>query len=274
MRPAQDPSYILEVGAGYWKSKVLLTAVGLGVFTLLGHREMTGEELGKALGLHPRGIWDFFDALVALGFLHREGDGPAGRYRNTPTATRSLDKSSPAYIGGILEMWEDRSYKFWGDLGQALKTGEPQNEIKHNQRPIFEVLYEDQSKLEQFVAAMAGISRGNFQAFAEKFDFSRYKTLCDVGGASGQLSVPVARQHPHMNCTSFDLPQVEPIARRAIERGASWPDSSGVRRLFQRFVASGGRHHDGDDSARLESREENASYSPCRRTAHSSRLRT
>ena len=28
---------------------------------------MAGEELGSELGLHPRGIWDFFDALVALG---------------------------------------------------------------------------------------------------------------------------------------------------------------------------------------------------------------
>lgn len=218
MSAAPDPSYILEVGAGYWKSKVLLAAVGLGVFTSLGDRAMTGEELGQKLGLHPRGVWDFFDALLALGFLDREGDGPTGRYRNTEAAARFLDQNSPSYIGGILEMWEARSYRFWGDLGDALKTGAPQNEIKHNQRPIFEVLYEDQAKLAQFIGAMDGISRGNFQAFAEKFDFSKYKTLCDVGGASGLLSVLVARQHPHLRCTSFDLPQVEPIARKAIER--------------------------------------------------------
>jgi predicted O-methyltransferase YrrM len=218
MRTAQDPSYILEVGAGYWKSKVLLTAVGFGVFTLLGTREMTGEELGRELGLHHRGIWDFLDALVALGFLDRKGNGSDGHYRNTPSSAQFLDKSSPAYIGGILEMWEDRSYQFWGDLGEALKTGKAQNEIKHNQRPIFEVLYEDQAKLEQFVGAMAGISYGNFQAFAEKFDFSKYKTLCDVGGASGQLSVLVARQHPHINCISFDLPQLEPIASKTIAK--------------------------------------------------------
>jgi predicted O-methyltransferase YrrM len=38
-----------------------------------------------------------------------------------------------------------------------------------------------------------------------------------VGGATGQLSIIVANQHPHMRCTSFDLPVVEPIARRRIE---------------------------------------------------------
>ena len=51
-------------------------------------------------------------------------------------------------------------------------------------------------------------------ALAEKFDFSKYETLCDVGGATGQLSIIVANRHPHMRCTSFDLPVVEPIAKR------------------------------------------------------------
>ncbi len=65
--------------------------------------------------------------------------------------------------------------------------------------------------------AMAGISMGPFQALAEKFDFSKYETLCDVGGATGQLSIIVANRHPHLRCTSFDLPVVEPIAKRRIE---------------------------------------------------------
>jgi len=65
--------------------------------------------------------------------------------------------------------------------------------------------------------AMAGISLGPFSALAEKFDFSKYETLCDAGGATGQLSIIVANRHPHMRCTSFDLPVVEPIAARNIE---------------------------------------------------------
>jgi len=63
---------------------------------------------------------------------------------------------------------------------------------------------------------MAGISAGNFQAFAEKFDCSKYKTLTDVGGATGLLSMLVAKQHPHMTCTSTDLPEATEIAKRKI----------------------------------------------------------
>ena len=187
MTGAIDPSRILETGFGFWESKVLLTAVELELFTKLGDQSLTGESLGGMLDLHPRGIWDFFDALVALGFLSRDGVGPTALYSNTEETGLFLDKNKPSYIGGILEMLNDRLYRFWNDLGAALKTGKPQNEIKHNQKPMFEVLYEDLPRLEQFMGAMRGISIGNFQAFAQKFDFSNYETLCDVGGATGLL---------------------------------------------------------------------------------------
>jgi precorrin-6B methylase 2 len=54
--------------------------------------------------------------------------------------------------------------------------------------------------------------------FSQKFDFAKYKTLCDVGGATGQLSCMVAAANPHMSCISFDLPKVAPIATRKIEQ--------------------------------------------------------
>ena len=62
----------------------------------------------------------------------------------------------------------------------------------------------------------SGLSRINFEAFAEKFDFSRFKTHCDVGGATGLLSIEVAKKHSHLKCISFDLPAVEPVATKSI----------------------------------------------------------
>jgi precorrin-6B methylase 2 len=218
MNNISDPSRIIEVGFGFFSSKVLLTAVKLEVFTLLADRSMTGEELGAVLSFHPRGIYDFFDSLVALGFLDRDGKGTTGQYRNTEATAQFLDKNQPEYIGSILEMSNDRLFKHFSDLAPALKTGEPQNETNYGQQPFFEAVYADPSRLEQFIDAMSGLSRGNFQAFVAKFNFSNYKTLCDVGGAAGLLSELVAKQHPHIQCLTFDLPQVEPIARRSIER--------------------------------------------------------
>jgi hypothetical protein len=211
-----SPARILEVGSAFWPSKVLLSAVELGLFSALGDRALTGDELQSALGLHARANPDFFDALVALRFLDRDGDGPGARYRNTPETAAFLDRKSPQFVGGFLEMLNARLYRFWGDLTEALRTGRPQNEIKHTGKGMFEELYSKPERLEQFIDAMSGISTGNFQALAEKFDFSRYQTLCDVGGSAAVLSMSVARRHPHMKCTSADLPVVTEIAQRKI----------------------------------------------------------
>jgi SAM-dependent methyltransferase len=201
---------------GYWPSKTLLSAVELELFTHLASESLTGEELGARLGLHPRATYDFLDALVALRLLDRDGDGPEARYRNTPETAAFLDKRSPSYVGGILEMSNARLYRFWGDLTEALRTGRPQNEIKHTGTPFFEELYSDPDRLEQFMNAMAGISLGNFHALAEKVDFARYRTVCDVGGATGQLCTILAQRHPHLRCISYDLAVVAPIAERAV----------------------------------------------------------
>ena len=212
-----DPSHIMEVGMGFFGSRTLLTAVELELFTHLGTGKMTGAQIAGRLGLHERAVPDFPDALVALGLLRRDGDGPEALYGNTIETAVFLDKESPQYIGGILEMAGDRLYGFWGSLTEALKTGKPQTEIKETGEPVFAKLYSAPERLEQFMNAMAGVSAGNFRALAQKFDFSRYKTLCDAGGATGQLACAVAAENPHMHCISADLPAVEPIAKRCIE---------------------------------------------------------
>ena len=206
----------MQIASGCWPARTLQVAVKLGLFTVLGNGGMTAEQIRVALGLHARAVPDFPDALVALKLLERDGEGVAAIYRNTPETATFVNRASPAYLGGIVEMMHDRLYPFWSDLDEALKTGQPQTEAKHTGKSLFEELYADPARLEQFMAAMSGASTGNFMALAGKFDFSRYQTLCDVGGAEGMLSMMVARAQPHMRCTSADLPPVEPIARKKI----------------------------------------------------------
>jgi O-methyltransferase domain/Dimerisation domain len=211
-----DPSHILETATAFWGSKVLLTAVELGLFTALGDGKRSASQLGETLGLHPRGTYDFFDALVALGFLDRDGDGPEGKYANTPQTAAFLNKNSPRYIGGLPEMLNSRLFGFWNHLGTALRTGKPQNEAKHGGTSIFEALYADPATLAQFLDAMTGFQAANFELLAEKFDFSRYTTVSDVGGALALLSRIVGARYSHLSFTSVDLPAVVPLAQKRI----------------------------------------------------------
>ena len=217
MNEQLDPSRIMQTATAFWASKVLLTAVELDLFTTLGDGAMSAPQLGKVLGLHDRGTYDFFDALVALKFLNRDGDGPQAKYKNTPETAAFLNKKSGAYIGGLPEMLNARLFGFWNNLGTALKTGQPQNEVKHGGKSIFEELYSDPGKLNQFLDAMTGFQAANFALLSEKFDFSKYKTVCDVGGALALLSRVVGTRHQHLRFSSFDLPPVAPLAQKQIE---------------------------------------------------------
>jgi hypothetical protein len=212
-----DPTRLLETAVAFWPSKVLLTAVELDLFTLLAERPLNAGELEEKLQLRSRATRDFLDALVALKFLERDGDGPGGRYRNTAETAAFLSRGSPAYIGGFMAMLNTRLFGFWNSLGEALHTGKAQNEVKTLGKPVFESLYADPQRLDGFLQAMSGIQVGNFTVLAEKFDFSRYHTLTDVGGALALLSRIVAARHPHLLCTSFDLPPVAPLAQAQVD---------------------------------------------------------
>lgn len=214
---ALDPGHIMQTSTAFWASKVLLTAVEFDLFTVLDDKAMTAEDLGESLGIHPRGTYDFLDALLASGFLEREGKGPKAHYKNTANTNAFLNKNSEMYIGGMPEMLNNRLFGFWNNLGDALKTGQPQNEIKHEGKPMFEELYSDHARLGQFLDAMTGFQAANFQILGQKFQFNKYKTVSDIGGATGLLSRIIASQHPHLSFTTFDLPPVAPHAQKHID---------------------------------------------------------
>jgi hypothetical protein len=202
-----SPESILQVGMGFWASKTLLSAVELELFTHLAGHPQGLETLRARLGLHARSARDFLDALVALGFLHRTDEV----YRNTAATDAFLDKHKPSYIGGILEMANARLYRFWGDLTEALRTGEPQNESKHGGTPLFQELYGDPERLEQFAAAMTGVSRGVNVELARRFPWADVATFADIGTAQGDTAVQIALAHPHLTGYGFDLPPLAPV---------------------------------------------------------------
>lgn len=207
MSPPVTPDHILQVGLGFWASKTLLSAVEMEVFTAIERQPGTLADLQGRLGLHPRSAADFLDALVALGFLTRDDRV----YRNTPASALFLDKAKPSYIGGILEMANHRLYPFWNGLTAGLRTGLPQNEMKGGSPAFFTELYADPARLKEFLRAMTGVSHGANLAIAAKFPWARHRTFVDVGTAQGDLAVQVARAHPHLRGTGFDLAEVGPI---------------------------------------------------------------
>ena len=201
-----SPDKILQTGFAFWASRTLLTAVEMDVFGVIAECPLELDALSQRLGLHRRSARDFLDTLVALGFLQRDEDGV---YDNAADADAFLDPAKPGYIGGILEMSGRRLYGFWDKLGVALRTGAPQNEAAAHP-DFFAELYADPQRLDGFLRAMTGVSRGANLAIAKQFPWHNYDTFADVGTAQGDLAVQIAKANPHLRGVGFDLPQVKP----------------------------------------------------------------
>lgn len=214
MNEHPTPDSIFQVGLAFWPSKILLSAVEMELFTDLAKAPQPLDSLQGRVGLHPRAARDFLDSLVALGFLQRR----EGKYSNTPATDLFLDKHKPSYVGGILEMANQRLYGHWTHLTEALRTGLPQNEVRNGGGSIFEAIYADPARLKGFLAAMTGISHGGNLAIASKFPWDRYKTFADAGTAQGDLAVQIALAHPHLSGIGFDLAEVGPIFEEYAER--------------------------------------------------------
>ena len=213
MHDPPTPEKILQTGMAFWASKTLLSAVEIGVFTELAHGPASLGPLSQRIGLHSRSARDFLDALVALGFLKRED----GCYRNTPEADLFLDRNKLSYVGGILEMANHRLYPFWGQLTEALRTGQPQNECKTGGTGLFETLYADPGRLEEFLSAMTGVSHASNSMIARVFPWKNYQTFVDIGTAQGDLAAQIALANPHLRGRGFDLPEVAPVFQQHAE---------------------------------------------------------
>jgi Dimerisation domain/O-methyltransferase domain len=208
------PDAIMQLGHAFWGSRALLSAVELDLFSELADAgALETEALCGRLGLHPRGARDFLDALVALGVLERQ----EGRYRNTPAAELFLDRSKPSYAGGALEIAATRLWALWGSLTDALRSGQPQNEIKTG-GSLFEAIYSDPDKLRGFLRAMTGVSAGAARALASAFPWAHYGTVIDVGGAEGCVPVQLALAHEHLRGGVFELPEVGPFIEEFVAR--------------------------------------------------------
>ena len=206
MNTPPDAYRIEQIAFGFMASKVLFSAIELGLFTELAKGPLDAEDIRKCLELHPRSVRDFLDALVALGMLERR----AGIFSNTSETDFYLDRAKATYIGSFFEMWNVRGYPFWGSLSEALRTGKPQNELKGGE-DSFTAVYAKSDRLRLFLCSMTGHSLPSAMAIARQFPWDKYRTFADIGTAEGCLPIQVTLANPRLVREGFDLPMVRPF---------------------------------------------------------------
>jgi hypothetical protein len=208
-----SPDGLLSTAFAFRQSQVLLAAVALGVFPALRSGALPLDALVNKLALHGRGARDFLDALVSLDLLARDANG---HYHNVPACAAYLDPDQSTYVGGVLEYLSGSNYQAWSGLAAALKSGAPQaGPSAAGGYPSF---YQEPARLESFLTGMTAGSLLPARALAESFPWRDYASVTDIGAAQGCAPVVLAQAHPHLTGGGFDLPIVEPVFNRYVER--------------------------------------------------------
>ena len=195
------PDEIIQLGINFRTAKAVLTAVDLGLFSVLHSSPATEEEIRQRLELHGRGLADFLHLLVALGLLEEDGD----IFRNAPSVDRHLVRGQPSYIGGLLQMANDSLYPTWGKLTDALRTGRAQMVKRDYSNAI------NDPHFVQFVHAMDALTNILGPELVKAVDWSSCSSVLDVGGCRGNIAGQIVKAHPGLVGHVFDLPQLEPF---------------------------------------------------------------
>jgi 3-hydroxy-5-methyl-1-naphthoate 3-O-methyltransferase len=222
-----SPSSIMQMATGFWVSKTLMTAIELGVFTKISayhNQSMTLKEFQNIIGVEEiRPAEAFTTALVSLGLLkvNKNNNGEKA-FANSEVSSKFLDKTKSTYIGDVIAMFDERSYKSWDKLLEALKTNKPIGEEQGGDiESIFDKARSNQEveQVQKFTHAMHGISIGPAMALAKNVDFSNHKKMMDIGGGSGVYAIQVVTNiHNNMSAVVLDSKPVCQVAAQYIQQ--------------------------------------------------------
>jgi SAM-dependent methyltransferase len=205
--PVARARAVIRLNTAYFQTKVLQSAVELGVFDLLADGPATVETLQEKLAVQHRLTRDFLDALVGLELLERDG----AEYRNSGLAGEFLVTGRPTYLGGTCAQHAKLHYHAWGRLTEALRDGHAKSAVAAQGSTAYPEYYRDLDKARQVMTHMDAHNGFTADELARRLDWSGYTTFTDVGGARGNVAARIARAHPHLRGAVVDLPALRPL---------------------------------------------------------------
>ena len=194
---------VLEDVRGFLKSRVILTAADLDLFTRLNKGQATADNLAEEFECDQRCLTRLLDCLVALELLSKQDSFYRTSERGSLLSTEHPDTELPMVLH-LNGLWET-----WSGLTETVKTG-----TNPKRKPVSE---RGNDSLEAFIGAMHVIGRGLSKEIADSYDLSPFKRVLDIGGATGTYIMAFLEKNPGMTAVLFDLPDVIPMAEKRLK---------------------------------------------------------
>jgi hypothetical protein len=192
-----------------WITKPIHVATELGIADLLKNGPVSIDTLAKKTDTHAPTLYRLLRALSAVGIFAETKERLFGL---TPLAQCLLSDALRPAAKMFLSNWHDKA---WDSLAYTVRTGNPGFDHAFG-KPAFQWL-EENSEQRIVMDQGQGIKAIGFaKAVMETYDFTPFRSICDVGGGQGAFLMQILSNYPDIEGVVADLPGAIPSAKKVI----------------------------------------------------------
>ena len=214
-KPDGDPADSLSrLVGGFWIAGALYVMTKLGVADCLDQEPLRSEDLALMTDTHAPSLYRVLRALTSVAVLREDENGYF-----TLTAVGQLLRSDTLESRRSFVLGElgGASAQAWEDVLSSVKTGRPAQGAKSA-----DSLWRDEEESLGDEARVGGTAARLRAAILRGYNFSRVKTIVDVGGGDGIFLAFLLQAYGPLHGVVFDSPRkVEAAQHRVATEGVA-----------------------------------------------------
>jgi hypothetical protein len=194
-----------------WITKPIYVISELGIADLMCDGPQSVEALAEKTYTHAPTLFRILRALSSVGvFVETE----ARVFGLTPLGQCLFSNALRPIARMFLSEWHDKA---WNGLSHTVRTGEPGFDHIFG-KPSFEWFEENPVERSILDEGQGKKAIGFAKAVIETYDFSDFKSICDIGGGQGAFLTQLLVGYPHIMGYVADLPGAVMSAEKTIAK--------------------------------------------------------
>lgn len=245
---------LLAMINGFRTTQVVYVTAKLGLADYLASSALTADELAIKTDTNQQGLGRVLRLAALYGLVTEEADG---RFNLAPLG-ESLRSEAPRSLRPVAIQLGELHYRAWGELLHSVKTGKSAFMNEYG-APLFDYLAAHPDAQATFDAYMSANRSPFAKALSEKYDFSSFHLIVDVGGGNGSVSAAILQENPNLKAIILDRPETVGAARQLLEAERLEDRCQLIAGDFFESIPSGGDLyllsniiHDWDDERAVE----------------------
>lgn len=183
-------------------ARLVYLAAELGIADLMANGLSTAEALAEKSGTHAPALYRMLRALCAYGVFE---EPTPGKFGLTSIGAQLQSEVSGSFRNFARFFGDQRTWKCLEEFEHTVRTGETGMKRAFGCTG-FEYLASHPEEASIFNAAMADVARHVARAAIAQYDFSRFRTILDIGGGNGTFLAEILRSATVSAGILFDVP--------------------------------------------------------------------